>query len=321
MIKSGVYTENTANEPGWKGKPILGKTNEAKRRRKRILQSGGQSWSRYWTTILSDGNNWAHYVWDETTNQVLTLSRVFQLRDLIQNTPGNELIVASDNRDFSSDTSFYTKDAGVTISGNKLNYTSCPASRRLYRNGLIAAREVIRVQFDIDSITGLLQPALGGQLWDTKGTTGQYLLDLAVSTGSTRFQLSTSGTSTDAVVDNLSLKKILGNHLVEIAKPPTKEAAYISYNGADQYSKTAVGGATIGTIYIIGQRIGTDADFDVFNALTGFGEFSGGVLSIGANLTLSAYYNIRIKEILIRTTTDDASTISKINAGLKKNIV
>ncbi|MBK9357619.1 MAG: hypothetical protein IPN08_09585 [Bacteroidales bacterium] len=95
-------------------------------------------------------------------------------------------------------------------------------------------------------------------------------------------------------------------------------ATDITFNGTDEYLQSAAGVASIGSIYIVAQRIGTDDDFVVLNSLSGLGEYSANSLFIGRNAAGSSYYNLKIKEIFIRSGNDSAGVQSKINAYFEK---
>ena len=58
------------------------------------------------------------------------------------------------------------------------------------------------------------------------------------------------------------------------------------------------------------------------NDLTGLGEYAGNYLRLGSNQAGTTWYNFRIKKLYIRSVTDSAGTIAKLNEYFsRKDIV
>lgn len=130
------------------------------------------------------------------------------------------------------------------------------------------------------------------------------------------FRIRARNTPAVGQIENVSCKQISGRHLFSNRevddKVPTKapENDYISYVlSEDYYSHSFLNGLNIGTIYGIIKRdnaIAVDEDFVLVNTLSGIGTIEETKLVIGT-------INVDIKQLNIRTVTDDASTIAKLN--------
>lgn len=279
------------------------------------FRTGGGSWAKWWEEMYAEGNNWGWFVFNDDNNVRDGSDKLWQLRDLVkENALGPELYV---NNTFDTN-ALWTEPVNGTwvISGGKANAVNVGGvSGNLVRVGIGVLKGVYRFSHQLEAISGKwiqMTGILPSTPFDMPAP-GAYDFTSICNNIALGFRKISTYT---CIIDNAYCWRILGNHLVQetfATLAPKLYTDYLEFDGSNDYLKTAVTADTFGSIYIVAQKVGVDADFKVYNSLDGIGEHSGGSLTIGANAALSSYYNIRIKEIFIRTVTDDASTISKIN--------
>jgi hypothetical protein len=120
---------------------------------------------------------------------------------------GNELVT---NGDFSSDT--WWSKSGTTISGGSANWSAAAANSWVGRTtALLTVGSVYQVTWTITSISaGGLRLHDGSLYWTTQTAPGTYT-ETFRTTG-TNFYIISTGASTTASVDNVSIKLVSGNH-------------------------------------------------------------------------------------------------------------
>ena len=266
---------------------------------------------------LTDGNWYAQFDFDADTNAVDGSNRVSQFRDNFQNNAeGAELIP---NGDMSSSTG-WTLNGMATISGGVMNFAATTYGSVWRGDSSNNRYKVYNTRFDIVSITsGTVRVAHANPVVDFN-TSGSKAVLGHISDGTYLMRLQGYPAAT-AVIDNASQKRVLGNHLIQWtdANKPTKDETHILFNGTTHWLRNAVeAGLTVGTIYAFVQRIGTDTDYVMRNNLTGLGEYAGNYLRLGSNQAGSTWYNFRIKKLYIRSVTDSAGTIDKLNEFLSR---
>ncbi|MFH1119834.1 MAG: hypothetical protein V1775_08415 [Bacteroidota bacterium] len=267
---------------------------------------------------LTDGNNYAHYLFDEAVNVKDANNLLSQLRDITQgNTSGNDIFGGSGN--FNS-ASGWSMASGWSISNGKL-VCSGGGSGNIYRSAPVSlANAVYDLQYTIDTLSGSWVRNINCYPLVNRTSAGTITQKVISANGYL-------GLSKNAVtagkIDDFTAKRIAGNHLVQYTptNQPVVRSTYIQFDGIDNYLRTAVGADSIGTIYIVGHRIGNDTGLVVLNSLTGVGQYVNKRLTIGANDALSVFYNFRIKEMLIRKTSDDSVNRAKLNAYFQKKIL
>lgn len=116
-------------------------------------------------------------------------------------TLGSELITNVADREFSSDTGFWTKGTGVTINDAGSGTAYIPSLQALYKANLAIAGKVYRIQFTI--ISGAIGLSVGGFALDFYSTGIKTVYWKAANNGSFSFQ----GRS-DSVIDNVSFKEL-----------------------------------------------------------------------------------------------------------------
>jgi hypothetical protein len=143
---------------------------------------------------------------------------------------GSELITPAANRDFSSDTGYWTKTAGsITISGGTANYTSASGGNGIYRTGLTTIGTYYQITFTIVSIAsgGIYVGFFSTNTSSVFTTAGTYTVNVLADNTSLIFGCTGAG-GTTASIANVSLKAIAGNHRYQTtsANRPTLSARY-----------------------------------------------------------------------------------------------
>lgn len=150
---------------------------------------------------------------------------------------------------------------------------------------------------------------------DLSVANGDYIVDKVTHQMNGFMYIRIKAAGTTITFNNLSVKRILGNHAIGILSDQLPVMNYTDgffhFEVDDKLISMAI--SSIGTVYALVRRNGIDSDFAVLNELTGIGEFVTPNLTIGANDALSTFYNLDVKKINIRTVVDSADTISKLN--------
>lgn len=168
-------------------------------------------------------------IWQENTGVTPTTTggqKIGLMLDQSQGAvTGPELVT---NGDFSSDT-WWVKDAGCTISGGLMNFSSVVNGAGFYKGGIVAAGNVYIFSLTVSSLTaGGLKIYYGStQLTSTITQNGSYSFVLPITSSSNIGALA-SGTTTCSV-DNFSVRQVLGNHAYQATASarPT-----LQFNGA-----------------------------------------------------------------------------------------
>jgi hypothetical protein len=135
---------------------------------------------------------------------------------------GAEVITAAADRDFSSDTGFWTKAAGATIAAGKCTLT---VSGSITRTLLLTIGKTYEIVYD--------QTVRGGSVYiqnffsqTNSGTSGAKRCILSVASGTLAFV--GNGGATDVDIDNISVREIPGNHATQAtaASRPVLSARY-----------------------------------------------------------------------------------------------
>ena len=177
---------------------------------------------------------------DGTTAAVLESPVGLQL-DLSRNlTLGSNIVTPAANSTFTSDTGFWTKDTGVTISGGSANWTATAATYQLYKTGQLTVGKYYEATFTIFSITsGGLRCNIGGNLGTVRTTAGTYTERLVAGSGT--MAITSSGASTTASVTLVSFFEVTGTHRSQAtsANRPTLSARYNLLTKTEQFDNAA----------------------------------------------------------------------------------
>jgi hypothetical protein len=126
---------------------------------------------------------------------------------------GSELITVAADRDFSSDTGYWTKNAGVTISGGACVFTAVANGLGLQKGGLVSAGKFYEVSFEITAYTaGGFAIYAGGTLSAAKTAVGVHTVRVVAGSSDTVLQLYAVGETTGSA-DNISHREVTGNHV------------------------------------------------------------------------------------------------------------
>lgn len=261
--------------------------------------------------VIADGNTFGWYVFDDASTKQ-SAGTVYQWRDL---TLGNGIDDTEifGNGDFSSDTD-WTVGTGWAI-GSGVATGSSEGSTGTLSKSSFTAYTVYSISFTVNSIATSYVQVSGVSPTTTRNSTGTYTEEMAASGTGVGI---TKAATTVCEIDNLTAYRVLGNHLVVSStgmRPTYSEGNYIEFNGTDDYMRTRSTLSSLGTVYIVGQRVGTDDSIVLLHSLTGVGASGASALYIGRNAS-TTYYNVRIKEIIIRTVADSAEDIAIIDSYL-----
>jgi hypothetical protein len=164
---------------------------------------------------------------DGTTAAALESPVGLQL-DLSRNlTLGSNIVTPAANSTFTSDTGFWSKDTGVTISGGSANWTATAATFQLYKTLQLTVGKYYEATFTISSITsGGLRCNIGGNLGTVRTTAGTYTERLVAGSGT--MAITSSGASTTASVTLVSFFEVTGTHRLQAtsANRPILSARY-----------------------------------------------------------------------------------------------
>jgi hypothetical protein len=151
---------------------------------------------------------------------------------------GSELVTPAANRDFSSDTGYWSKTAGVTITGGQCVFTAVTSLNGLYRNAFVSAGVYYEVTFTISSLTaGNCQWYFGGNRGSVVTAAGTYTQRIrAGSVDAALFFEAVNGPSS-LTLDDVSIKQVTGNHAFQTtsAKRPVLRARYNLLTYSEQF--------------------------------------------------------------------------------------
>jgi len=151
---------------------------------------------------------------------------------------GPELVTPAANRDFSSDTGYWTKTIGVTITGGQCVYSSVTSLGGIYRSGFVTAGVFYEVTFTIASISaGAIRVYAGGNRTANVTTPGTYTQRVCAGSVDTLLIFENFGTTTLAL-DDVSVKIVTGNHATQTtsAKRPKLAARYNLLEYSEQFN-------------------------------------------------------------------------------------
>lgn len=264
---------------------------------------------------ITDGNNYAHYIFTENSNVKDGNNLLSQLRDI---TLGNAIGIDVYNGagEFNS-LSGWSLASGWSISNGKLNGLA-GGGGSIYRSSVATiANAVYNMNYTIDSISGSWVRNINCYPLINRTSPGTFSQNVISVNG---YLSLNKNSATKCKIDNFTLNRIAGNHLVQYTatNQPIVRSTYLQFDGVDNFLRTAIGADSIGTIYIVAQRDGIDTGFVVLNNFTGIGQYLNKRLTIGGNDAGSAFYSIKVKEILIRTGNDTQAIQHKLNAYFEK---
>lgn len=180
--------------------------------------------------------------------------------------------------------------------------------------GQITRGSVYAFEYELTTVnaSGTLYTNFGAATSSLVRTVGTHTATLihngAADTFTVRCNRSAAGSFT---IRPISIKRVLGNHFYQTNgnyAPQYNAGAQYQWTGtANDYTLSFAGSGL--SVYIVAKKAASDLDFKVYSDLTGIGELSGGVLTLGANAALSAYYGVTIKYVIIRNTATFSQSI------------
>ena len=118
-----------------------------------------------------------------------------------------EKITNSADRELSSDSGFWNKDTGVTIADGVVKFNNVNSGLGVYRNGLLTANKVYKVQFEIKNYSsGILKFVAGNNVISGFSGNGIKIAYVLCGTGSAGlFDIYADGSGVTLEVDNISV--------------------------------------------------------------------------------------------------------------------
>lgn len=157
---------------------------------------------------------------------------------------GSEMITVTANRDFSSDTGFWVKGTGASISGGKANFSSA-SGWSLYRTSFgVSAGNLYEVSLTISGYSaGTIKVACGSTpgYSATFAANGTYTVRLGPIAGGDFGFVTSSFTGS---IDDISVKAVSGNHASQATaasrplKTSTSLSKWIDYDAVDDALNT-----------------------------------------------------------------------------------
>lgn len=271
---------------------------------------------------LTDGN-WVA-MWDaEYEKNVIVPSGLAELRDKrFDCALGNEIVP---DPEFNSPTGWGGLGASIRIEDGKLKFDNAgsgsaafqmPVEDRVVTIFHIESKGIVYTSGNAFIRPGTLGDCFVNGAIDLSVGDGDYVVDKATVQMNGYLYIRVKAAGTTITFENLSVKRVLGNHAYvdNTSYFPSKSTLndYFHFDGVNDrlFCRTI---SSVGTIYALARRNGVDPDFYMLNALSGIGDFSTGILTIGANSLLSNFYDLDIKILNVRSVTDSPETIAKLN--------
>ena len=159
---------------------------------------------------------------------------------------GSEVITPEANRDFSSDTGYWSKEGGATISGGVVNVNTAVDNYPIYRFNTAPAG-YFELTYTITLVTGGLRVVTGASSGTQRTASGTYterLYNPALGTLGFRTFGPCIGT-----IDNVSMKAVSGNHAFQAtsASRPVLSARYNLLTKTEQFDDAVWKKLTTGT--------------------------------------------------------------------------
>lgn len=220
------------------------------------------------------------------------------------------------------------------IVGGKMVFTNVNANAQNYSTTVpIVTHPIKRIVIDIDSIVGgKIHTSYGSGTSNVGGNTTWG----ATTPGISSFDVLHSNSTpfiyiycrapfpATIAINSISIKNILGNHFTTLgiftAGKPINDPInnYINFDGLYHRLELNIP-TTIGTIYAIISKPIDYANFYVENSFNQVGFNTGTVVTLGRS-DASTLIAMRLKKIWIRTVTDSAPVIAKLNAWIQRDI-
>lgn len=168
---------------------------------------------------------------------------------------GPELIPLAADREFTSDTGYWTKGAGWTISGGTANADI--TTGQLTRNLGLVAGKTYQISVLVTRTSGTLRINPGGFSPTDVTASGSYTFRINTTASGTSILYFLAVTSFVGSIDNVSVKLLDGNHSIQAtaaARPTYRVDAnglpYAAFLGTDDNMTSATGGGGTTGFYL-----------------------------------------------------------------------
>jgi hypothetical protein len=154
---------------------------------------------------------------------------------------GSELITPVANQDFSSDTGYWTKAAGVTIGSGICTFSAVANNFGVSVNGVTFTGKYYDITFTISSVTsGSCSLQVNGPQGIARNAPGTYTERICAGSGSS-FAIVARSANTSLTIDSVSVKEVTGNHATQTtsAKRPKLAARYNLLTYTEQFDNGA----------------------------------------------------------------------------------
>lgn len=208
--------------------------------------------------VFLDANDWANVCFQDAagTTPVTAMEQpVGLILDKSQGVaPTANLITPAANSTFASDTGYWNKNTGVTISGGALVFTATADTFGASHAGVCTPGLKYKITYTILSISaGGIQVECGGTLTTVRSTTGTFVETVVCgSTGSGRIYPWSVGASTTASITNLTVQQVGSSNYAyqtTAANRPIITARYNLLTATSTLSTQSV--TTVATNYVL----------------------------------------------------------------------
>jgi hypothetical protein len=232
---------------------------------------------------------------------------------------GAEIISVAADRDFSSNTGYWSFNGGVGISGGTMNWSATADSYAGYTtsNSITTPGKYYEITWTLSSVSsGGIKAGVGNQFGVARTTTGTYTDRVLAGSASNRIGFFCVGTTT-ASIDNVSVKEVSGNHASQstAASRPVLSARVNLLTYSEQFDNAAwtKGGlVTAGMSNVTTAPDGTTtADQLIETAATAvhYAEQSDGATTAATNYTASVAIKANGRQYATVSFTGTAATL------------
>lgn len=202
------------------------------------------------------GTNGTGVVYTDTTTPVTTMELPVQF--ILDKSQGlarsSEIITNAADRNFTSNTGYWTLDTGIAIGGNACNWTGQVAGAGFYKPSMAVAGNYYEITYTIGALSagGIRSVVSGSGVGATRTAPGTYT-DRIFCTANTYIGVLAASNGTVGTVTSVSIKRILGNHAWVGGSPnrPVITARYNQIIDSQNMANWAAGGATGATSGLI----------------------------------------------------------------------
>ena len=222
---------------------------------------------------------------------------------------GSEIITPEANRDFSSNTGYWTLETGVTIENGKLNFTEAANNRSFYKGGLITNGKTYKLQITISGyVEGFIDSNNGNNFTfpSSNGTHTVYFVG-----GNPFLVLGANGTTTLSI-DNISVKQVdpndrwtlssgvsFGNNQVEYTSGSVHNIQQSNVVEANKTYEVNIITSQPITVYLGSNTVGTTIGIGLRKLVITAASNTNGILYIGTGAAYSGNISfISVKEVL-----------------------